>query len=371
MTSKQLKIIISGGGTGGHIFPAVAIADTLRERVPQADVLFIGALGRMEMQRVPQAGYAIKGLRISGLQRSLSLKNLSFPFKLIHSLWTARKILREFKPDVVVGVGGYASGPTLRAAIGLKIPTLIQEQNSYPGITNKILARKVNRICVAYENMQHWFPPKKTVLTGNPLRKTAIDINGKRAEALSFFGLSSDKSVLLIVGGSQGARSINLAIAKSIMDLAQANLQIIWQTGNAYLNEAENLVETAGLSDQVKPTAFISRMDLAYAAADLIVSRAGAMAISEIAVVAKPVIFVPLPTAAEDHQTKNAKRLVSKNAAMLIENKEASQLLGPAIISLVINEKRRTEMANNLASFALPNASELIVDEILKLIQKA
>jgi UDP-N-acetylglucosamine--N-acetylmuramyl-(pentapeptide) pyrophosphoryl-undecaprenol N-acetylglucosamine transferase len=370
MTYKQLKIVISGGGTGGHIFPAVAIADTLRERVPQADVLFIGALGRMEMQRVPQAGYPIIGLRISGLQRSLSLKNLSFPFKLIHALWTARKILREFKPDVVVGVGGYASGPTLRAAIGLKLPTLIQEQNSYPGITNKLLARKVNRICVAYENMQHWFPQNKTVLTGNPLRKNAIDINGKRAEALTYFGLSPDKTILLIVGGSQGARSINLAIANSIKELGLADLQIIWQTGNSYLDEAHSIVEAAGLADQVKPTAFISHMDLAYAAADLIISRAGAMAISEIAVVAKPVIFVPLPTAAEDHQTKNAKRLVSKNAAMLIENREALQLLVPTVISLVKNEKQRAEMSKNLSGFALPNASELIVDEILKLIEK-
>ncbi len=368
MSCKPFKIVISGGGTGGHIFPAIAIADTLKQRVPGVEVLFIGALGRMEMERVPQAGYEIIGLNISGLQRRLTLKNLSFPFKVIGSLLKAKKILKQFKPDIVVGVGGYASGPTLRAAISLGIPTLIQEQNSYPGITNRLLAKKADRICVAYDHMEKWFPKEKTIRTGNPLRNNAVDINGKKKQALAYFKLKGEKPVLLIVGGSQGARAINLAIGAGL-NMLGAELEVIWQTGKPFLEEAKQKVEESGLEQVIKPTAFISKMDLAYAAADLIVSRAGAMAISEITVVQKPVIFVPLPTAAEDHQTKNAKRLVAKNAAALIENRDANELLVPAIISLAKDESRRAEMATQLGTMALPNASEMIVDEIIKLVE--
>jgi UDP-N-acetylglucosamine--N-acetylmuramyl-(pentapeptide) pyrophosphoryl-undecaprenol N-acetylglucosamine transferase len=368
MQSKPLKIVISGGGTGGHIFPAIAIADSLKKLRPGADILFIGAEGRMEMERVPLAGYPIESLRISGLQRKFSWKNLSFPFKLIRALSKAKKILRRFSPDVVVGVGGYASGPTLRAAITFKIPTLIQEQNSFPGITNRLLGRRVNKVCVAYENMHHWFPTGKTILTGNPLRKSAIDIEGKQEAALTFFGLSPDIPVLLIIGGSQGAKAINLAIEAGLEKFRDQSLQIIWQTGSLFINQAKISVNNLSLEKYIKPFDFINRMDLAYAAADVIVSRAGAMAISEIAVVAKPAIFVPLPTAAEDHQTKNAKRLVARDAALLIQNKEAHEVLIPTIQSLIRNESLKSQMSENIKAFAVIDASDRIAAEVLKLV---
>jgi UDP-N-acetylglucosamine--N-acetylmuramyl-(pentapeptide) pyrophosphoryl-undecaprenol N-acetylglucosamine transferase len=316
---------------------------------------------------VPLAGYPIVGLRISGLQRRITLKNLSFPFKLLRALLKAKKILRRFDPDAVVGVGGYASGPTLKAALSLKIPTLIQEQNSFPGITNRLVGRKVNKVCVAYENMQRWFPPDNTILTGNPLRKSAIEIEGKREAALRFFGLSNDMPVLLIIGGSQGARSINHAIASGIGQLSNHPLQLIWQTGTLFINEAKTLIAELQLDQQVKPLAFINRMDLAYAAADMIVSRAGAMAISEIAVVAKPTIFVPLPTAAENHQFKNAKRLVAKEAALLVENKDVNEILIPTIQSLMKNESFKKQMSENIKAFARLDASDQIAKEVLKL----
>lgn len=367
MSLQPLKIVISGGGTGGHIFPAIAIADAIRAKSPDSQILFVGAKGRMEMVRVPESGYAIMGLWISGFQRKLTLDNFAFPFKLISSLYKARRILKDFKPDVVVGVGGYASGPTLRMAIMLGIKTLIQEQNSFPGITNRLLGKKADRICVAYESMDKWFPAHKTILTGNPLRKTTINIEGRRKEALSFFNLNENSPVVLIVGGSQGARAINEAIAESIIKLRDSSLQIIWQTGQNYFNTANEIVEQNEAESFIHPFDFINRMDLAYAAADMIVSRAGAMSIAEIAMVRKPAIFVPLPTAAEDHQTKNALRLVDKNAALLVKNSEASKSLADEIIQLAFNEDLRKGLSINIGQFAKAGATEMIVNEIFKL----
>jgi UDP-N-acetylglucosamine--N-acetylmuramyl-(pentapeptide) pyrophosphoryl-undecaprenol N-acetylglucosamine transferase len=361
-----LKIIISGGGTGGHIFPAIAIADAIRVKLPDAQILFVGAKGRMEMTRVPEAGYAINGLWISGFQRKLTTENLLFPFKVASSLLKARTILRSFKPDVVIGVGGYASGPTLRMAVSLGIKTLIQEQNSFPGITNRLLGKKVNRICVAYDSMERWFPKEKTSLTGNPLREKAINIAGKKKTALEYFGFDEGQLVLLIVGGSQGAKAINEAIAQNIKVLINSNMHIIWQTGESFLPVAQKIIAD-NFTNLIHPYAFIKEMEMAYAAADLIVSRAGAMSISEISAVGKPAIFVPLPTAAEDHQTKNAFRLVNKNAAILIRNDEAVEKLANAILKLSNDQNLRNELSNNIRQFALPNATDLIVKEVLKL----
>ncbi|MDP3462841.1 MAG: undecaprenyldiphospho-muramoylpentapeptide beta-N-acetylglucosaminyltransferase [Bacteroidales bacterium] len=369
MSSKPIKIVISGGGTGGHIFPAIAIADAMRSRFPDCKLLFVGALGRMEMQKVPQAGYEIKGLWISGFQRNLSYRNLSFPFKLILSMVRAWLILKRFNPDVVIGVGGYASGPTLRAAISLKIPTLIQEQNSFPGVTNRVLGKKVNTICVAYDHMETWFPKERTVLTGNPLRKTAVDIAGKKSEALKFFGLSPDKPVLLVVGGSQGAHSINKAIGAHLKDLVIAGIQLIWQTGESYFHRAVIQVEHDAMQETIKPHVFINRMDLAYAAATLIVSRAGAIAISEIAVVGKPAIFVPLPTASENHQMKNALRLSEDGAALVVENMHAEKQLIKEVTSLITDTKRLELMSAKLERFAITDAADRIANEITSLLK--
>jgi UDP-N-acetylglucosamine--N-acetylmuramyl-(pentapeptide) pyrophosphoryl-undecaprenol N-acetylglucosamine transferase len=367
---QPLRIVISGGGTGGHIFPAIAIADAVKRLRPDAEILFTGAKNRMEMSRVPAAGYSIKGLWISGFQRKLSLQNILFPLKVIVSYFDARSILRKFKPDCVIGVGGYASGPTLRAAISLKIKTLIQEQNSYPGVTNRILAGKADRICVAYEAMEKWFPISKTVLTGNPLRKSAVDTAGKRDEALKFFGLKASGKVLLIVGGSQGARAINHGIAAMIESYRDSGIQLVWQTGEAYFPEAIALVDKAGAGETIKPLAFIQRMDLAYAAADCLISRAGAIAISEISVVGKPVIFVPLPTAAEDHQTSNARRLVDKNAAVLVHNNDTAKPLFDEVMKLMQDQKRMEQLSESIRKFALPEADVLIAQEIIKLTGK-
>jgi len=369
MTKQSKRFIISGGGTGGHIFPAIAIADALRRRIPDAQIQFVGAKGRMEMQRVPQAGYAIKGLWISGFQRSLSLKNLLFPLKLIYSLFLARWILQKFKPDLVIGVGGYASGPTLRAAVQLRIPTLIQEQNSFPGITNRLLASKVNAICTAYDQMEKWFPAEKTILTGNPVRKNAVQTAGKKEDALAFFGMDGSRPLVLIVGGSQGAMAINKALAAKLDQMAQSDIQLIWQTGKNYEDEAKQVVKQANWKS-CYVTPFIDRMDFAYAAADLVVSRAGAMAISELAVVQKAAIFVPLPSAAEDHQTSNARRLVQAGAAEMIANSEAADKLVPAMIALAIDDDKCRQMQQAIGRFALPDADEAIVDEIEKLIKQ-
>lgn len=360
---RKLKFIISGGGTGGHIFPAIAIANTLKKINENVEILFVGAKGKMEMEKVPAAGYPIEGLWISGLQRKLTLKNLLFPFKVILSLIRAKKIINEFMPDAVIGVGGYASGPTLRVASKKGIPTLIQEQNSYPGITNKLLAKTVDRICVAYDGMEKYFPENKIVKTGNPVRQDVIDIKGKKGEALGFFNLDDKKKTLLVVGGSQGAVSINKSIHKFLQLFMDNNVQIIWQTGKYYFKEAcEAINETAGKG--IKAVEFIDRMDYAYAAADVIVSRAGAIAISEICAVQKPTVFVPLPFAAEDHQRKNAQALVDKNAAMMVLNHEAPDKLGSMVMNLIRDEDKQNEFSLNLSKLAIKNASERIVDEI-------
>jgi len=361
------KIIISGGGTGGHIFPAIAIANALKKRDPDIDILFVGAKGKMEMEKVPAAGYPIEGLWISGLQRKLTLKNLSFPFKVLSSLKKAKKIINNFNPDVVIGVGGYASGPTLRAATKKKIPAIIQEQNSFPGITNKLLAKDVSRICVAYDGMNKFFPENKIIKTGNPVRQNVIDINGKSEEAYKFFNLDKNKKTILVVGGSQGALSINKAIHKYLELIIENGFQLIWQTGIYYYQTALDV--TNNLKDKgIRTIQFIDRMDYAYAAADVIISRAGAIAISEICAVGKPTIFIPLPTAAEDHQKKNALALVKKEAALFIENSEAINQLGNTMMDLIKNESQQSVLSANLKKLAITNADERIVDEIFKLI---
>jgi len=369
-SSKQqkLKAIISGGGTGGHIFPAIAIANSLKKRVENSEILFIGARDKMEMEKVPAAGYKIEGLWISGLQRKLTLKNLSFPFKVISSVMKARKLISGFKPDIVIGVGGFASGPTLRAATGKKIPSLIQEQNSFPGITNKLLAKRVDKICVAYENMERYFPKDKIIITGNPVRQEVIDINGKKEDALKFFDLDPSRKTLLIIGGSQGALSINKSILK-YLDLFQKNdIQLIWQTGKYYYDTAKT--ETSqNKYPELRIVEFIEKMDYAYAAADVIVSRAGAIAISEICAVAKPTVFVPLPSAAEDHQRKNAQALVDKNAALLILDQDVQHKLGDTVMELSNNSDKQKEIVKNLGNLAITDASERIVDEILNLVK--
>jgi UDP-N-acetylglucosamine--N-acetylmuramyl-(pentapeptide) pyrophosphoryl-undecaprenol N-acetylglucosamine transferase len=358
------KFIISGGGTGGHIFPAIAIADALKRKLPLSEILFVGAKGRMEMEKVPKAGYEIIGLWISGLQRRITTQNLLFPIKIMASMLKARSIIRSFKPDAVIGVGGYASGPTLRAAVAMGIPTIIQEQNSYPGITNKILAPKVNKICVAYEGMEKYFPKSRIVRTGNPVRSDIAIISEKRSEALSFFGLKNNTLTLLVIGGSLGAKTINESILNSLGLLSENGLQVIWQTGNAYIEKAEAAVkpfENKGLCS----LAFITRMDLAYAAADIVVSRAGAIAISELCLVGKPSILVPSPNVAEDHQTKNALALVEKNAALLIKDIEAREKLGETIISLASNNQLKEKLSANICLLAFPEAAAHIADEII------
>jgi len=377
------KIILSGGGTGGHVFPAIAIANAIRKIEPGADILFIGALGRMEMEKVPAAGYPIEGLPVSGFIRRLTWKNLQFPFRLAASLYKAGQILRRFHPDLVIGVGGYASGPTLRIAARQGIPTLIQEQNSIPGVTNRILAPKVNRICVAYEGMERYFPPEKILLTGNPVRQDLMDITGKREDAFAHFRLDRNKVTLLVIGGSGGAGTLNRAIFAMIRDGLPDNLQILWQTGKYYFEEfsalLKNLPEgpvvsiTSGIEQSTRKVTilpFIDRMDLAYAASGIIVSRAGAIAISELAIVGKPVILVPSPNVAEDHQTRNAQALVNKKAAVMVRDVEAIDNLAASIRELLDNERLREELQTSIRQFALPDAADVIAKETLKMINK-
>ena len=363
---ENLKVVISGGGTGGHIFPAIAIADALKRRFPEADILFIGAKGRMEMERVPKAGYPIEGLWISGFTKDLSA--LSLPFKLISSLSKARRILKRFQPDVVVGVGGFASGPTLKAANWLGIPTVIQEQNSYPGKTNRNVGKKAKAICVAYDHLDQWFPAEKIHFTGNPLRAN-ITLNGTREEAAEYFHLDPTKPVALLVGGSQGALGINKGISAQLAAFKDSDLQLIWQTGKFYLEQAQQEVKSLGLEEQVKPTVFIDRMDLAYGLADVVISRAGAMSISELALVQKPVIFVPLPTAAEDHQTKNAQQLVDAEAALMVRNADTEKELISTLFRLKDDRELQTKLSTNIGKFARPNAADDIVEQIIKALE--
>ena len=362
-------IIISGGGTGGHIFPALAIARALKRRLPEAQILFIGAKGKMEMEKVPEAGFPIEGLWISGLKRELSADNLIFPIKVIHSLFKALLIVHRFKADVAVGVGGFASGPALRAAGMLGIPTLIQEQNSFPGITNKILGKKAKKICVAFEGMGKYFSPEKVIITGNPIRKEVIDIINKKEEAASFFELSVSKNTVFVVGGSQGAFSINVCIEKLLPILKENKVQLLWQTGRNFEQRAREACSAAGYKD-AKVLDFIKRMDLAYAMADTVISRAGAIAIAELAAVRKPVIFIPLPTAAEDHQMKNARRLEEKEAALVINDKEAVEKLPSLLMKLINDETSRQRLGKNIGMFAVTDADEKIADEIIALIKK-
>ena len=358
------KFIVSGGGTGGHIYPAIAIANELKSRFPDAEFLFVGAQDKMEMQKVPQAGYAIKGLWIAGLQRKLTLQNLLFPIKLISSLWKSRAIIKSLKPDVVIGTGGFASGPLLQMANSLNIPTLIQEQNSYPGITNKLLSKKANKICVAYENLERFFPKGKMILTGNPVRQDLINIDSKREEAIKYFNLDASKKTLLVLGGSLGARRVNQLIEKELDFFASQNIQVIWQCGMFYLEEYKKYD-----SKNVQVLAFIDRMDLVYAAADFVISRAGASSVSELSIVGKPVIFIPSPNVAEDHQTKNAKAIVEKNGALLLKESELDEKFNTVFSDLVANENLQKELSQNIKKLAKVNATKEIVDEIVKLIK--
>lgn len=366
---QSLKVIISGGGTGGHIFPAIAIADAVKRQIPNAEILFVGAKGKMEMERVPQAGYKIEGLWISGIQRSLTVKNLAFPLKLISSMAKARSIVRMFKPDVAVGVGGYASGPLLRVASTKKIPSLIQEQNSFPGITNRLLAAKVSKVCVAYEGMDRWFSKDKIVMTGNPVREQVVNLEGKKPEACTFFGLKTDKPTLLVVGGSLGARTINQSIQKNLQLFKDGGYQLIWQTGKLYGETAYDAVREIDY-EGIKTFKFIDRMDLAYAMADVVVSRAGAMSVSEICLAQKPAILIPSPNVAEDHQTKNARALADKGAAILVADKDAEQVLGDEIKELLNNKDKQAALSANAGKMAHTNAAEKIADEVIKLARK-
>lgn len=363
---SKLKVIISGGGTGGHIFPAIAIANALKKRRPECEILFVGAKGRMEMTKVPEAGYEIIGLPIMGLQRKLSLKNLKFPFKLIKSLRLAKKIIKDFNPDIAIGVGGYASGPLLRAAKKAKIPCLLQEQNSYAGLTNKLLGKKADKICVAYDGMESFFPKEKLVLTGNPVRAEVVKLEGKFDRAVEYFKIDKDKKTLLIVGGSLGAYSVNEGIEAALDEFEKAGIQLIWQTGKVFYDRAIKVSE--GKETWLKVHEFINRMDLAYAAADLVVSRAGAIAVSELCLVKKPCILVPLPSAAEDHQTKNALALANHNAAVICKDSLVRTDLGKAVMDLIVYPEKLEKLSKNMEPLGMADSADLIAQEVLKLL---
>jgi UDP-N-acetylglucosamine--N-acetylmuramyl-(pentapeptide) pyrophosphoryl-undecaprenol N-acetylglucosamine transferase len=360
-------LIISGGGTGGHIFPAIAIANAFRDRHPDAHILFVGAKGRMEMTRVPDAGYKIVGLWISGLQRKLTLSNLMFPLKVIVSFWKARNLVRKFRPDVVVGTGGYASGPIMMAATSANIPAVIQEQNSFAGLANKQVANKASRICVAYDGMEKYFPKDKIVITGNPVRKDILSTKEKRAKAFSHFGLDDKTKTLLIIGGSLGARTINESILKGIDKIVDAQIQMIWQTGKGYYEIYQSKLRQVDLR-RIRVQDFVKEMDLAYAVADVVVSRSGALAVSELCIAHKACILVPSPNVAEDHQTKNAMALVSRNAAVMVLDRDAERTLVDEALKLLFDEQRCNKLIQNIAALAKPNATEDIVNEIEKLI---
>ncbi|MFD1016389.1 undecaprenyldiphospho-muramoylpentapeptide beta-N-acetylglucosaminyltransferase [Winogradskyella rapida] len=364
--TKTYKFILSGGGTGGHIYPAVAIADELKLRYPDAEFLFVGASDRMEMDKVPQAGYKIEGLWISGIQRKLTLKNLAFPFKLMSSLWRSRKIIKSFKPDAVVGTGGFASGPLLQVATSNGIPSLIQEQNSFPGITNKLLSKKVNTICVAYDGLERFFPKAKIKLTGNPIRKDLLQVKDKRAEGQMAFKLNKEQQTLLVLGGSLGARRINQLIEANIDFFEAQNIQVIWQCGKLYYEQYSKY----DTHKNVQVHAFLNQMDLAYAASDIIISRAGAISVSELCIVGKPVVFIPSPNVAEDHQTKNAKSIADKEAAILIREKDLEADFQKEFSALITDKTKREELSKNIEALALVNATRDIVDEVEKMLHK-
>ena len=367
MQQRKLRIIISGGGTGGHIFPAIAIANALKMINPDNEILFVGAEGRMEMEKVPAAGYRIEGLRISGIQRKLSVKNFILPIKIIMSVLKAKGIIKNFSPDVAIGVGGYASGPLLYAAASMKIPTLIQEQNSYAGVTNKILAKRAQKICVAYEGMEKYFPSEKIIITGNPVREEMINIKGKKDEACQFFGLENKKRTILVIGGSLGARTINESIAASLNDFSEKGYQLIWQTGKSFASKAEQIVSPFS-GKGITTYDFIQRMDYAFAAADVIISRAGASSVSELTLVAKPAILVPSPNVAEDHQTKNAMALVNRKAALMVTDADAKENLLPTTWKLLEDESMLQSLSENISRMSVKNSALRIAGEVYKLL---
>ena len=362
-TGATYRILISGGGTGGHIYPALAIANAWMDKHPDSEILFVGAQGKMEMQKVPEAGYSIKGLPVAGLQRKLTLANLSFPIKLWRSLRMASKIVKEFQPQLVVGVGGYASGPVLYAAQNKGIPTLLQEQNSYAGLTNKLLAKKAAKICVAYPEMERFFPKEKLKLTGNPVRKDLLDLAGKREKGIQVFGLDGNRKTVLVLGGSLGARTLNQAMLKHMVDLEKEGYQVLWQSGKFYFKDMELALDKAGLT-HIHLREFIREMDLAYAAADVIVSRAGALSVSELCLVGKPVIFIPSPNVAEDHQTKNANACVKQGAAVLLADADAVGKFKEYIDDLLQHEEKAQSLATAIKKLAMPEAANALVHEL-------
>lgn len=366
---RNIKIIISGGGTGGHLFPAIAIANALRRLEPGVKILFVGAEGRMEMQKVPEAGYEIVGLPVAGLVRGASIRNISVAFRLFRSMIKSGQIIRKFAPDAVVGVGGYASGPVLKQAQQRNIPTLIQEQNSYAGVTNKLLARKAERICVAYEGMEKYFPKEKIMLTGNPVRQSYDNLDALRGEALQHFKLEPGMPVILVLGGSLGAGTINESVGGGIGRIETSGVQMIWQTGSHWYDRMRDRAEAEGVT-RIRVTGFINRMDLAYAAADVIISRAGAGTISELALVGKPVILVPSPNVAEDHQTHNAMALVTRGAALLVKDAEAREQLITTTLELVADNAKRNSLSENIRKMAILNADEVIAREVLKMVKR-
>ena len=363
---EELRIIISGGGTGGHIFPAVSIANAIKAKHPDAKILFVGALGRMEMQRVPAAGYEIKGLPIQGFDRKNLLKNVKVLFKIWKSQRMARQIIKDFRPMAAVGVGGYASGPTLNKAAAMGIPCLIQEQNSYAGVTNKLLAKKADKICVAYEGMERFFPAEKIIMTGNPVRQALLENKMTKAEAIQSFGLDPQKKTILIVGGSLGAGTVNKSVMQHLDDIEKSGVQVIWQTGKYYYDNIIKELEGRVLTN-VKIMDFISDMGAAYKAADLVISRAGASSISEFCLLGTPVILVPSPNVAEDHQTKNAMALVNKQAALYVKDAEAPEKVISLALETVQDEQALRSLSENILKLALPNSADIIADEVIKL----
>lgn len=366
--NEDLRIIISGGGTGGHIFPAVSIANAIKAKHPNAKILFVGAEGRMEMQRVPAAGYEIKGLPIKGFDRAHKLKNFKVLFKLWKSLRMARQIIKDFKPQVAVGVGGYASGATLYECAKMGIPCLIQEQNSYAGVTNKLLSKRVAKICIAYEGMERFFPANKIIMTGNPVRQNVLKTNLSIEEARKSFGLDPNKKTILLVGGSLGARTINRSVIEHLNLIHDSEVQFIWQTGKYYYQKISDSMKGKELPN-LKVMDFISDMGAAYKAADLIISRAGASSISEFQIIGKPVILIPSPNVAEDHQTKNAMALVNKQAAIYVKDAEAPDTLLPLALKVIADDSKLKSLSENVKKMGLKNSADIIADEVLKLIK--
>ena len=367
--NQQLNVLVSGGGTGGHIFPALSIANEVRRRHPEANILFVGAEGRMEMEKVPAAGYKIIGLPVSGFDRKHLLRNIKVVARLLKSMNMARNILKDFKPDIAIGVGGYASGPMLKEAQKQGIPTLLQEQNSYAGVTNKLLAAKADRICVAYEGMERFFPQDKIVLTGNPVRRNLLECGATPEQARQAMGVDPNRKTILIIGGSLGARTINNAIISGLQQIGEAsyNVQVLWQTGEIYDRQCRESLEASGVKN-VSQMAFISNMDMAYRAADLVVSRAGASSISELQLLGKPAILVPSPNVAEDHQTKNAMALSTRDAAIMVTDADASALLVDTMLKTVTDDALLTSLGDNVSKMALRDAAERIVDEVESII---